>query len=85
MSRIAKYPVSIPKGVETKINAGMLNVKGPKGQLEYGIHPQVKVQQEGDHLTFAAGDESTFADAMSETDGLPAHSILLSDNLDAAQ
>ena len=67
MSRIAKYPVNIPKGVETKINAGMLSVKGPKGQLEYGIHPQVKVQQDGEHLTFAAGDESAFADAMSGT------------------
>jgi large subunit ribosomal protein L6 len=67
VSRIAKYPVNIPKGVETKINAGKLSVKGPKGQLEFGIHPQVKIQLNGDHLTFAAGDETAFADAMSGT------------------
>ncbi|MDL2279198.1 50S ribosomal protein L6 [Desulfovibrio sp. OttesenSCG-928-G11] len=33
MSRIGKQPVALPKGVEVKIEGGLINVKGPKGAL----------------------------------------------------
>ncbi|MCY0871343.1 MAG: 50S ribosomal protein L6 [Acidithiobacillus caldus] len=33
MSRIAKYPVQLPKGVEVTVGAAEVSVKGPKGQL----------------------------------------------------
>jgi large subunit ribosomal protein L6 len=29
MSRIAKYPVPVPQGVEATISAGQISVKGP--------------------------------------------------------
>jgi large subunit ribosomal protein L6 len=67
MSRIAKNPVSVPGGVEVKLANGLLNIKGPKGRLEYRVHPKVKVTQEGAHIQFAAADESRFANAMSGT------------------
>jgi large subunit ribosomal protein L6 len=67
MSRIAKYPVNVPSGVEVKLADGVLNVKGPKGRLEFRVHPQVKVSHEGQHINFAANDASRFADAMSGT------------------
>jgi large subunit ribosomal protein L6 len=67
MSRIAKYPVEVPSGVEVKLANGMLNIKGPKGRLEYSVHPKVKVTQEGQQLKFAAADESGFSNAMSGT------------------
>ena len=38
MSRIGKQPVTIPGGVEVKVNGRMVNVKGPKGQLSFE-HP----------------------------------------------
>ena len=41
MSRIGKMPVPISKGVEVKQAAGMLSVKGPKGQLELTFHPDM--------------------------------------------
>ena len=41
MSRIGKMPVPIAKGVEVKQAAGMLTVKGPKGQLELTFHPDM--------------------------------------------
>ena len=41
MSRIGKMPVPIAKGVEVKQAAGMLSVKGPKGQLELTFHPDM--------------------------------------------
>ncbi len=67
MSRIAKYPVSIPKGVDAKLAAGVLSVKGPKGQLQYNLHPLVKMSLDGDSATFEAMDESTISNAMSGT------------------
>lgn len=67
MSRIAKYPVNVPSGVEVKLADGLLNIKGPKGRLEFRVHPKVKVTQEGPEIRFAANDDSRFADAMSGT------------------
>ena len=43
MSRIGKMPVSIAKGVEVKQANGTLSVKGPKGQLELNVHPDMSV------------------------------------------
>lgn len=33
MSRIGKKPIPVPKGVEIKVVDGMINVKGPKGDI----------------------------------------------------
>ncbi len=44
MSRIGKQPVPIPNGVEVKIEGNKITVKGPKGQLEQDIHPNMKVE-----------------------------------------
>lgn len=37
MSRIGKTPISIPAGVEIKINGNIVTVKGPKGELKQEI------------------------------------------------
>ncbi|MCP4440469.1 MAG: 50S ribosomal protein L6 [Aureispira sp.] len=37
MSRIGKTPISIPAGVELKINGNIVTVKGPKGELKQDI------------------------------------------------
>lgn len=44
MSRIGKNPISLPAGVEVKIEGGNVTVKGPKGSLQQAIHEQVKVE-----------------------------------------
>ncbi len=67
MSRIAKYPVDLPKGVETNFAAEVLSVKGPMGSLSQAIHQSVKIVKEGDTLTFHPADETALADAMSGT------------------
>jgi large subunit ribosomal protein L6 len=67
MSRIAKYPVTVPSGVEVKLANGVLNIKGPKGRLEYRVHPRVRVAHEGQRITFDVADDSSFANAMSGT------------------
>ena len=37
MSRVANNPVSLPKGVEVKVDAGKIAVKGGKGALEMNL------------------------------------------------
>ena len=41
MSRIAKAPVSIPTGVEIKLDGNSLTVKGTKGQLSHILNSAV--------------------------------------------
>jgi large subunit ribosomal protein L6 len=45
-SRIGRKPVTVPAGVEIKLQKQALSVKGPKGQLSVAIHPFVVVTQE---------------------------------------
>ena len=47
MSRIGKMPISIPAGVDVKIEAGnLVTVKGPKGTLTQQLHPAMTITQE---------------------------------------
>ncbi len=46
MSRIGKQPVELPKGVEARLEDGLLTVKGPKGSLELRVNPEMKVSIE---------------------------------------
>jgi len=67
MSRIAKYPVNLPKGVETTISAGEITVKGPLGTLSQALTGDVDVKLENEQLTFAVANDSRHAHAMSGT------------------
>lgn len=51
MSRIGKKPVTIPAGVEAKIEEGSICIKGPKGSLTQPIHPKMKVEIENGVIT----------------------------------
>ena len=51
MSRIGKKPVVIPAGVTVDIAEGnVVTVKGPKGTLTYGFHPDMILKLEGNVL-----------------------------------
>ncbi|SPJ34013.1 50S ribosomal protein L6 [Kushneria phyllosphaerae] len=52
MSRIAKYPVKLPSGVEVTLEEGRLTVRGGQGQLEMNVHNDVVIGQQEDQLTF---------------------------------
>ena len=43
MSRIAKAPVTIPQGVDVKLDGNNLTVKGSKGQLSYNFNSAIGV------------------------------------------
>ena len=58
MSRIGKKPVIIPAGVTVDIAAGNnVTVKGPKGTLSFGFHPDMILKLEGNVLTVERPDE----------------------------
>ena len=67
MSRIAKYPVPVPKGVEVNLAGGSIAVKGPLGAIARPADPNVGVQKDGESLTFKALGNSNHANAMSGT------------------
>src|SRR3546814_17754907 len=67
MSRIAKYPVSVPSGVEPTIGADQITVKGPLGTMTQALTGDVKVELDNGQLTFAAVGDTKHAHAMSGT------------------
>lgn len=46
MSRIGRAPITIPAGVEVKVDGQHVAVKGPKGTLEMNVAPTMKVEVE---------------------------------------
>ncbi|MDX6738226.1 50S ribosomal protein L6 [Actinocorallia sp. A-T 12471] len=44
MSRIGRLPISVPSGVEVKIEGQLVSVKGPKGKLEHVIAEPIKAE-----------------------------------------
>ena len=67
MSRIAKNPVVIAKGVDCKLTETTISMKGPKGELSLVLSPLVNVKQDGDQITFEPVDASRAANAASGT------------------
>ena len=46
MSRIGRAPITVPAGVEVKVDGQHVAVKGPKGALEMNVAPTIKVEIE---------------------------------------
>ena len=68
MSRIAKYPVEIPEGVQVSLDEQSLSVQGSKGALQHQIHRGVQVGKRDDNvLTFTPRPEVPDADALAGT------------------
>ena len=67
MSRIAKYPVPLPKGVEATIATEQITVKGPLGTLTQTLNGDVLIENQNNELSFKVANESREAKAMSGT------------------
>jgi large subunit ribosomal protein L6 len=67
MSRIARVPVEVAKGVDIQVAADKITVKGPLGTLTQATTPRVAIAVADGQITFAAADESREAKAMSGT------------------
>lgn len=67
MSRIAKNPVALPKGVEVALNESQVTIKGPLGSLTHFILPSVLIEKEGEALLCRAQENQPNSSAMSGT------------------
>ena len=60
MSRIGKKPITIPAGVEVKIDGKDVTVKGPKGTLNHTISGEIEAKVEGNEIIVTRpNDEKT--------------------------
>ena len=48
MSRIGKKPVAVPAGVEVRLGGETVAVKGPKGELDLRLRPEVELEMAED-------------------------------------
>jgi large subunit ribosomal protein L6 len=62
MSRVAKQPISLPKGVELNVAGDAISVKGPKGSLSVHHLPGVTVSVDNGvaTITLAEGTDDKF-------------------------
>jgi large subunit ribosomal protein L6 len=61
MSRVAKKPIALPKGVELNIQADQVTVKGPKGTLSIAKPADIQVVIEDGNAQLSANDPSQIA------------------------
>lgn len=57
MSRIGRMPVPVPKGVTVTINDNTVTVKGPKGELQRHVNPEITVAMGDSAIMVTRSDE----------------------------
>jgi large subunit ribosomal protein L6 len=67
MSRVGKQPISIPSGVTVDVSAGVVTVKGAKGEDTYAAPSCIKIVVEDNQVSVIAADASKHARAMHGT------------------
>ena len=50
MARVAKNPISVPKGVDVTLEGRSVKVKGPNGDLGLTLYPNLEIRHEDDTL-----------------------------------
>ena len=60
MSRIGNSPITVPEGVEVKLDGQKITVKGPKGTLEKELHKNMEVTVDGNVITVKRPDNEAF-------------------------
>ena len=50
MSRIGRMPITIPAGVDVKIDGQHVSVKKDKTEMSLDVHPSITVRQEGSEI-----------------------------------
>ena len=59
MSRIGNKPITVPAGVEVKVDGQKITVKGPKGTLEKEIHKNISVTVENNVVKVSRPNDET--------------------------
>ena len=53
MSRIGRLPITVPAGVEVKVDGSVVSVKGSKGELSHTVASPIEVALDDNTLTVA--------------------------------
>ena len=67
MSRVAKEPIELPKGVEFKQDGNVVTLKGGNGELSIELNSEVEIKQEENVLTLSPRSGSRFSSAIAGT------------------
>ena len=51
MSRIGRMPITVPEGVDVKLDGNVITVKGKNGTLSRELHPAMTVAMDGNVIT----------------------------------
>ena len=57
MSRVGSIPISIPSGVDVKVDGRTVAVKGPKGELTRELSGGITAKVDGGQLSFSRPDD----------------------------
>lgn len=76
MSRIGNMPVTVAEGVEVKIDGQHITVKGPKGSLERDIHPNIKVELDGNEIKVSRPDDTNINKSLHGTTRALIHNMV---------
>ena len=60
MSRIGKKPITIPEGVDVKLDRNHITVKGPKGTLERDLNQNVIVNIDGNVINVSVENDKLY-------------------------
>ncbi|OGW81825.1 MAG: 50S ribosomal protein L6 [Omnitrophica bacterium RIFCSPHIGHO2_02_FULL_51_18] len=77
MSRIGKKPIEIPSGVKVAVDHQTVNVEGPKGKLQFRLHPRVKAVMKESVLTVSPVSEMKTDRALQGTSRSVIHNMIL--------
>ncbi len=60
MSRVGLKKIIIPNGVNVKVNPDAVHVKGPKGENQKPLRPEIKVDIQGSELVVSRSSDDRF-------------------------
>src|SRR5690554_1673458 len=64
MSRVGKNPITVPDGVDVKVNGAVITAKGKLGELEYRVTEDVRIEAEKGSIVVAAANDGKRARSM---------------------
>ncbi|MDD5289871.1 MAG: 50S ribosomal protein L6 [Patescibacteria group bacterium] len=64
MSRVGKKIIQIPDKVEVKVEAGLVMVKGPKGELTLKLHPAIGLELKDKEINMVVLQEEKYVSAL---------------------
>lgn len=64
MSKVGRQPISIPDGVDVKIEGNLVTVKGSKGELKREIVREIKVEKNDKELLVSVAHENKKSPAL---------------------